>query len=76
MRGSGTSGARLPWDGSVVNSTLLAWCLVEEGHRDVDAGQGTLLLGIVRLVAHLMRARKRYRNIVRQGGTVECQIVP
>ena len=38
----------------VVNATLLSWCLIEEGHRDVDAGQGTPLLGVVLLVGYLM----------------------
>ena len=37
---------------SVANSTLLSWCLIAGGHRCVDAGQGTLGLGIVVLVAH------------------------
>ena len=59
------------------NTTLLLWCLVEEGHRDVDAGQGTLLLGIVRLISYLiMESSKRVQGQSATAGTVECQIVP
>ena len=43
---------------SVVNTTLLSWCLIQEGHRDVDGGQDTLLLGIVLLVVYLMESSK------------------
>ena len=34
----------------------LSWCLIEGGHRDADAGQGTLLLGEVLLAAHIMES--------------------
>ena len=59
---------------SVVNTTLLSWCLIEEGHRDVDAGQGTPLVQLFLFIS--WRAQKGHRNRVKQGGTVECQIVP
>ena len=51
-----------------MNTTLLPWCLTEEGHGDVDAGQGTLLLGIVRLGAYLMESSKRVQEQSAAGG--------
>ena len=47
------------------------------GHRDVDAGQGTLLLGKVLLVAYyVMESSVRAQGqSATEGGAVECQTV-
>ena len=58
---------------SVVNTTVLSWRLIKKGHGDVDAGQGTLLLGIVLVVASLMESSKRVRE---QSATGENSRVP
>ena len=51
----------------------VAWCLIEEGRRDVDAGQGTLLLGKVLFVAYLIESSNR---VLEQSATEGGSRVP
>ena len=40
----------------------MSWSLIEKEYRDVDAGQGTLLLGIVLLVGYIMESSNRVQE--------------
>ena len=61
---------------SVVNTTLLSWYLIEEGHRDVDAGQDTLLPGIVVFVAYLLESSKGVQERSATGGDIRVPDCP
>ena len=58
----------------VVNTTLLLWCLIEEGHTDVNAGQGTIFLGLVLIVAYLNKLKKK--RVQEQSATGGDRRVP
>ena len=56
-------------------TTAVIVCLIEEGHRDVYAGQGTLL-GIVLRVVYLMESSKRVQEQSETGGDVRVPDCP